>query len=58
LFDNGFHIAVAVGASQDWTASDGRFGVINATYGSPPLGTLASAFHTDAETYVRVGYAF
>ncbi|NVB77144.1 MAG: hypothetical protein HOV81_02000 [Kofleriaceae bacterium] len=58
LFGNGFHIAVAVGATADWTTSDQHVGVVNAIYGSAPLATLGAATRTDAETYVRVGYAF
>jgi hypothetical protein len=57
LFDNGLHIAAAVGATADWTADDANY-LNDAVYAPPPLSTLGAAARTSAETYVRVGYAF
>lgn len=58
LFDNGLHIAAAIGASQDWTATKYAPGVIGTVFGQPPTTALGVLSTPNAETYLRVGYAF
>ncbi len=60
LFENGLHIAAAIGASQDWTGTSVMPGVAGTVYGSVPIaGNGIGAFaRPNAETYLRVGYAF
>lgn len=58
LFDNGLHIAAAVGATKNWMANESLPGVIGTVSGQPAstgIGVLAAPA---AETYLRVGYAF
>lgn len=60
LFDNGLHIAAAIGASQDWTGTPYPSPIVGSVFGQPiyggtGIGVLA---RTNAETYLRVGYAF
>lgn len=60
LFDNGLHIAAAIGASQDWTGTRTPPGLVGTVYGGPTIGygSLGVLARPNAETYLRVGYAF